>query len=121
MCDEVAVINTGAIAAYWELDFARRTFDVQSEAVRLAEEQFASINRQAEQGILAAVDVTAAQTQVATFQANQFLAQGAVAQAENTLKAMMLPDNSDRLWANAVATETQDPPRAMLPRAADYH
>jgi outer membrane protein TolC len=110
---------TRAIVAYWELDFARRTYEVQTEAVRSAEEQFASIKRQAEQGILAAVNVTEAQTQVATFQANQFLAQEAVARAENALKAMMLPDRSDRLWANAIATEAKDPQRVILPLVTD--
>jgi HAE1 family hydrophobic/amphiphilic exporter-1 len=110
---------TRAIGAYWELDFARRNLDVQAEAVRLAEQQFESIRRQAEQGILAAVDVTAAQTQVATFQQNLFLAQSAVTQAENNLKSMMLPDRSDRLWANALATETQDPQRTILPLVTD--
>jgi HAE1 family hydrophobic/amphiphilic exporter-1 len=108
-----------AIAAYWELDYARRNLEVQTEAVRLAEIQFESNRRQAEQGILAPVDVTAAQTQVATFQQAMFAAQQAVTQAENNLKAMMLPDRSDRLWANAIVTETPDPVRPILPLASE--
>jgi hydrophobe/amphiphile efflux-1 (HAE1) family protein len=108
-----------AIVAYWELDFARRYLDVQNEAVQLARRQFESNRRQAQQGILAPVDVVAAQTQVATFQQAMFTAQQAVTQAENTLKAMMLPDRADRLWANAIVTETPDPERPILPAVSD--
>jgi HAE1 family hydrophobic/amphiphilic exporter-1 len=108
-----------AIAAYWELDYARRNLDVQSEAVRLAERQYESNRRQAEQGILAPVDVVAAQTQVATFQQALFAAQEAVTEAENNLKAMMLPDRADRLWANAIVTETPEPERPILPSVSD--
>jgi hydrophobic/amphiphilic exporter-1 (mainly G- bacteria), HAE1 family len=108
-----------AIAGYWELDYARRNLDVQTEAVHLAERQYESNRRQAEQGILAPIDVVAAQTQVATFQQAMFAAQQAVTQAENTLKAMMLPDRADRLWANAIVTETSDPARPILPSVSE--
>ena len=63
----VIEIVTQAVQAYWELDYARRNLDVQIEAVRLAEQQFASNRRQAEQGLLARIDVVAAQTQMASF------------------------------------------------------
>ena len=77
---------TMAINAYWELDFAWNLYQVQTEAVRLAEQQFQSNRRQVEQGVLAPIDVTAAQTQVANFQQNLFLAQQALTAAENNLK-----------------------------------
>src|SRR5262249_51824860 len=88
----VIEVVTQAVQAYWELDYAAHNLEVQSEAVRLAEQQYASNRRQAEQGILAPVDVVAAQTQVATFQQNLFAAQSALTQAENNLKVLMLPD-----------------------------
>ena len=59
---------TLAINAYWELTFARQNLDIQTEAVRLAQQQFESNRRQADLGVLASVDVVAAQTQVANFQ-----------------------------------------------------
>ena len=67
---------------------------MQTEAVRLAERQYESNRRQAEQGILAPVDVVAAQTQVATFQQNLFTAQQALTPAENNLKSLMLPNRT---------------------------
>jgi HAE1 family hydrophobic/amphiphilic exporter-1 len=108
-------VVTQAIAAYWELDYAYRNLDVQTEAVRLAELQFQSNRRQAEQGVLAPVDVVAAQTQVATFQQSVFLAQQALTQAENNLKGMMLPNRNDELWNFALAPETQEPGELTAP------
>jgi len=105
----VMEVVTQAITAYWELNYAYRNLDVQAEAVRLAELQFQSNRRQAEQGVLAPVDVVAAQTQVATFQQSAFLAQQALTQAENNLKSMMLPNRHDELWNFALAPDTQEP------------
>jgi HAE1 family hydrophobic/amphiphilic exporter-1 len=98
---------TAAINAYWELDFAWSNYQVQLEAVRLAEQQYESNRRQVDQGVLAPVDVTAAQTQVATFQQNMFAAQQALTAAENNLKMLMLPDRSDLLWNAALIPETR--------------
>ena len=103
----VIEVVTLAVQAYWELDYASHNLEVQSEAVKLAERQYESNRRQAEQGILAPVDVVAAQTQVATFQQNLFAAQQALTQAENNLKALMLPNRSDLMWSTALVPETQ--------------
>lgn len=100
-------VVTQAVQAYWELDYAWHNLEVQTEAVGLAERQYESNRRQAEQGILAPVDVVAAQTQVATFQQNLFAAQQALTQAENNLKALMLPNRSDLMWSAALIPETQ--------------
>src|SRR5262249_19561361 len=72
-----------AIQAFHELQYAYRNFEVQGEAVRLAEQQEASNRRQVEQGLLAPVDVVQTQTQVATFEQTQFAAQAALTAAEN--------------------------------------
>jgi HAE1 family hydrophobic/amphiphilic exporter-1 len=100
-------VVTQAVQAYWELDYAWHNLEVQTEAVSLAGRQYESNRRQAEQGILAPVDAVAAQTQVATFQQNLFAAQQALTQAENNLKALMLPNRSDLMWSAALIPETQ--------------
>jgi hydrophobe/amphiphile efflux-1 (HAE1) family protein len=106
---------TQAVQAYWELDYATRDFAVQAEAVRLAEGQYESNRRQAEQGILAPIDVVAAQTQVATFQQTVFAAQQALTQAENNLKMLMLPSRDDLMWSTALVPESQFNSTAALP------
>ncbi len=110
---------TQAVQAYWELDFAWHNFEVQAEAVRLAEGQYQSNRRQAEQGVLAPVDVIAAQTQVATFQQNVFLAQQALTQAENNLKMLMLASRNDLMWSASLVPETQFEPSAAVPTLDD--
>ena len=102
----VIEVVTQAVQAYWELDYAYNNFNVQSEAVRLAERQYESNRRQAEQGILAPVDVVAAQTQAATFQQSLFTAQQVLTSAENSLKSLMLPNRSDLMWEAALIPET---------------
>ncbi len=112
---QVIAVVTTAIQFYWELDYAAHNLDVQAEAVRLAQQQYESNRRQAEQGILAPVDVVAAQTQVATFQQNLFLAQQALTTAENNLKTLMLPGRTDPLWGTALVPETQPDPNIVPP------
>jgi hydrophobic/amphiphilic exporter-1 (mainly G- bacteria), HAE1 family len=114
----VIEIATQAVQSYWELDYARRTLDVQIEAVRLAEQQFASNRRQAEQGLLARIDVVAAQTQMATFRQNVFIAQEALTRAENALKQMITPGRGDLLWGMALIPETAAPVTIALPELA---
>ncbi len=111
----VIEIVTQAVQAYWELDYARRNLDVQIEAVRLAEQQFASNRRQAQEGLLARIDVVAAQTQMATFRQNVFIAQEALTRAENTLKQMITANRNDLLWGMALIPETAAPSSITLP------
>ncbi len=111
----VIEIVTQALQAYWELDYARRNFDVQLEAVRLAEQQFASNRRQAEQGLLARIDVIAAQTQIATFRQNVFIAQEALERAENNLKQIIAPNRRDLVWGAALIPETEAPATIAVP------
>jgi HAE1 family hydrophobic/amphiphilic exporter-1 len=112
-------IVTQAVEAYWELNYAWHNLEVQTEAVRLAERQYASNRRLAEQGILAPVDVVAAQTQVATFQQLVFAAQQALTQAENNLKSLMLPDRDDLLWGAALIPSTEVKTDVTPPALAD--
>jgi HAE1 family hydrophobic/amphiphilic exporter-1 len=115
---KVIEIVTQAVDAYWELDYARRNLDVQIEAVRLAEQQFASNRRQAQQGILARIDVVAAQTQMATFRENVFLAQEALTRDENTLKQLITANRSDLLWGMELIPDTAAPSSIALPDPA---
>jgi outer membrane protein TolC len=112
-------VVTQAVQAYWEVDYALENLDVQRQAVRLAEQQRASNQRQAEQGILAPIDVVAAQTQVATFQQSLFAAQQALTAAENNLKTLMLANRSDSLWSKALITETPANPEVHTPGLDD--
>jgi HAE1 family hydrophobic/amphiphilic exporter-1 len=108
-------VVTQAVQAYWELDFAWHNYQVQTEAVKLAERQYESNRRQVLQGTLAPVDAVAAQTQVATFQQTVFIAQQVLTAAENNLKSLMLGNRSDLMWGTALIPETEIDPHTPLP------
>ena len=63
---------------------------MQLEAVDIARQQDESNRRQQAQGLLAPIDVVAAQTQLANFELNAYSAQTALTHAENNLKTLML-------------------------------
>lgn len=98
----VMQIVTQTEQAYWDLAFAYGNLAVQLEAVRLGREQDESNRRQQEQGLLAPIDVVAAQRQLATFEVNAYSAQEALTAAENVLKTLILPDRTDPTWSNAL-------------------
>ena len=103
---KVMQVVTQAEQAYWELVFANRNLEVQLEAVRLGREQDESNRRQEQQGLLAPIDVVAAQTQLATFELNAYAAQQALTAAENALKILILADREDPLWLSALIPVT---------------
>lgn len=97
---------TRAEQAYWNLAFAYNNLEIQLEAVRLGREQDESNRRQEREGLLAPIDVVAAQRQLATFEVNALSAQEALAQAENALKSIILADRGDPLWSTAIRPVT---------------
>lgn len=98
----VMQIVTQTEQAYWDLAYAYGNLAVQLDAVRIGREQDESNRRQQEQGLLAPIDVVAAQRQLATFEENVFSAQEALTAAENTLKTLILPDRTDPIWSSAL-------------------
>lgn len=105
--------------AYWELSYAYNNLQVQLDAVRIGIQQDESNRRQEEQGILAPIDVVAAQTQLATFEVGAYAAQSALTSAENTLKELVLPDRTDTSWSSALIPTTPEDVRAPLTPLSD--
>jgi len=94
--------------AYWELVYTYNNLQVQLEAVGIARQQDESNRRQEQQGLQAAIDVVAAQTQLANFELNAYSAQAALTRAENTLKTLMLTDRTSPMWTSALIPMTPD-------------
>lgn len=99
---KVMQIVTQTEQAYWDLAFAYGNLTVQLDAVNIGREQDESNRRQQEQGLLAPIDVVAAQQQLATFEENAYSAQEALTAAENALKTLILPDRTDPIWSSAL-------------------
>ena len=105
--------------AYWELVFAYNNLQVQLEAVEIGRQQDESNRRQEAQGLLAPIDVVAAQTQLANFELEAYSAQTTVTRAEDNLKVLILPDRSAPLWSSALipAPPASKPPLVPLAEA----
>jgi HAE1 family hydrophobic/amphiphilic exporter-1 len=104
---KVSDIVTQAAGAYWDLDYAVRDYQSQLDAVRLAGQQKESNIRQMQQGVLAKIDVVAAETQVATFEQQFYQAQEILTRAENALKQLMAGGHVDGLWSTALIPTTK--------------
>lgn len=106
--------------AYWDLVYALRNFQVQLDAVKQARQQLESNQRLVSKGVLAPVDIIAANTQITTFEQNVYTAQQNITIAENVLKTLMLPERTDAIWKRAlVPTSPIDPdvPQVTLDQA----
>jgi HAE1 family hydrophobic/amphiphilic exporter-1 len=106
--------------AYWDLVFALRNLQVQIDAVKQARTQVESNQRLVKEGVIAPIDIVAANTQVTTFEQNVYTAQEAVTRAENTLKTLILPDRNAPLWSKPITPVTPvslEPPRVPLEQA----
>jgi len=109
----VMTIVQEAEQAYWELQYAYNNLQVQLDAVRIGIQQDESNRRQEVQGLLAPIDVVAAQTQLANFEVGAYTAQSALTAAENSLKELILPERSDPMWSAALIPVT--PPDVKAP------
>jgi outer membrane protein TolC len=106
--------------SYWDLVFSLRNLQVQIDAVRQARVQVESNQRLVAQGVLAPIDIVAANTQVTTFEQNVYTAQEQVTRAENTLKTLILADRTAALWSRPLTPVTPvslEPPRVPLEQA----
>ncbi|MET0626692.1 MAG: TolC family protein [Pyrinomonadaceae bacterium] len=106
--------------AYWDLVFSLRNLQVQIDAVKQARTQVESNLRLVREGVIAPIDIVAANTQVTTFEQNVYSAQEAVTRAENTLKTLILPDRTAPLWSKPLTPVTPvslEAPRVPLEQA----
>lgn len=88
--------------AYWDLTFTLRNLQVQRDGVKDAKEQLEHNKRLVKEGMLAPVDVLAAQTQVANLEQNVYLALDGVNRAENNLKNLIAENRNDSIWSKSL-------------------
>jgi outer membrane protein len=103
---------TSTITAYWELAFARQFVNVQQQAVLVAQKLYEDNRKQLEIGTMAPLDVTRAESELATDRQNLIVAQTVKLQDEQILKNAI---SKDPLAANLInveiiPTDKQTPP-----------
>src|SRR5215471_7998891 len=99
-------VITRVETAYWDLVFALRNFQVQTEAANQARQQVETNRRQVQQGVLAPIDITEAEAQVKIYEQNVYSAQEEITRAENVLKTLMLADRRAGVWSRALTPVT---------------
>ena len=101
-------------AAYWNLVFALRNQQNQLDSLELSRQNMRNIEAQISAGAKAPLDRAQVQTDIATREANLFIATQAVSQAENSLKQLMLHDPLAPEWT-AQLTPTDSPAFDLSP------
>ena len=113
-------VITNVQRAYWDLTFALKNLQVQRDAVKDAKDQLEHNQRLVNEGLLAPIDVTAAETQVANFEQNVYDALNTVSISENNLKNLIAQNRSDAMWsASIIPTDSVEieAPNVNLPDA----
>ena len=108
---------TNVQRAYWDLVYALRNLQIQREAVRDARRQLEHNRRLVAEGLLAPIDVVAAEAQVSGFEQGVYSALDDVGRAENTLKNLVAENRESPFWnVSVVPTESVDltPPQVSL-------
>jgi len=92
--------------AYWDLVYALRNLQVQTDAANQARSQVETNRRQVKQGVLAPIDITEAEAQVKIYEQNIYSAQEEITRTENALKKLMLADRHAEMWSRALMPVT---------------
>jgi outer membrane protein TolC len=101
-------------AAYWNLVFALRNQQNQLDSLNLSRQNMRNIEAQIAAGAKAPLDRAQVQTDIASREANLFIATQTVSQSENTLKQLMLRDPMSPEWS-AQLTPTDSPAFDLSP------
>lgn len=101
-------------AAYWNLVFALRNQQNQLDSLNLSRQNMHNIEAQIAAGAKAPLDRAQVQTDIATREANLFIATQTVSQSENALKQLMLRDPLAPEWS-AQLTPTDSPAFDLSP------
>lgn len=105
---------TNTITAYWELVYARENVKVQQQAVAVSEKLFNDNKKQLEIGTMAPLDVTRAESEVASDRQNLIVAQTTQLQDEQVLKNAMTknPLAPNLINVEIIPTDLPAPPAA---------
>src|SRR5690349_4302032 len=106
---------TNVINAYWELVYARENVQVQQQAVSVAEKLYNDNKKQLEIGTMAPLDVTRAESELATDRQNLIVAQTVKMTDEQTLKNAIVRDPLAPTLGNVeiVPLDHPNPPEAV--------
>jgi HAE1 family hydrophobic/amphiphilic exporter-1 len=95
--------------AYWDLSYAIANLVVQRQSLDLARESLRNTRARVEIGTQPPIDVVADEAEVANREENVIIAEAAIAEAEDTLRALVFDPKSADFWTLRIET-TELPP-----------
>jgi len=106
---------TNTITAYWELVYARANVKVQQQAVTVSQKLYNDNKKQLEIGTMAPLDVTRAESELATDTQNLIVAQTTQLQDELVLKNFISkdPTASNLIDVEIIPTDKPDAPQSI--------
>lgn len=119
----VTDIIIAAQRSYWDLVYALRNLQIQREAVGDARKQLEHNKRLVNEGMLAPIDVVAAEAQISGFEQSVYSALDDVGRAENNLKSLVAENREAPIWRSAIVpSESVElaPPQVALADAMQY-
>jgi len=107
--------TTNTITAYWELAYAREYVNVTKQAVTVAEKLYSDNKKQLDIGTMAPLDVTRAESELATDRQNLIVAQTTQLQDELVLKNYISKDPlaSNLINVEVIPTDKPDAPASI--------
>ena len=111
---------TNTITAYWELVFARGNVRVQEQAVTVAQKLYNDNKKQLEIGTMAPLDVTRAESELATNRQNLIVAQTLELQDQQALKNFISKNPLTPNFVNVEIIPTDLPSRPEAIEAASF-
>jgi outer membrane protein len=111
---------TSTITAYWELVFARGNVKVQQQAVTVAEKLYNDNKKQLEIGTMAPLDVTRAESELATNRQNLIVAETLLLQDQQALKNFISKNPLAPNFVNVEMIPTDLPARPEAIEAATF-
>ena len=85
--------------AYWELSYAISALAVQRQSLELAEESLRNNRTRVEVGTMAPIDIVEAQAEVARNEETVIVAEAAIDEAEDSLRALIMDPSTPNFWS----------------------
>jgi outer membrane protein TolC len=94
--------------AYWDLSYAINNLKAQQESLALSRQSLKDNQKRVEIGTMAPIDIVQAQAEVATNESGVIVAEAAIKQAQDQLRALVLDPGTPEFWN--VVFEPSDAP-----------
>ena len=98
----------GVRNAYWDLSYSINNLKAQQESLALSRQSLKDNQKRVEIGTMAPIDIVQGQAEVATNESSVIVAEAAIKQAQDALRALILDPGTPDFWT--VAFEPSDMP-----------